>query len=185
MRNVIGKSSKRKNAKGVLILECLDDADPGSEGRFLSHMFNIMEIPSQYLEVRTKQQFVAVLGTNPFDVVHITTHGGVNRGEDEFKGFWTPKGVVRFDDLREDVLNGRMVVSTACLSGQKEFAKRFKARVSAECYVAPKGSPSFRNAIYFAHWFYHNVLVLKLTPQRAIKKYDDGYKNPHDFVIFK
>lgn len=177
-------SSAHAGTRGVLILECVDDADPGSEGHFLSHMFNIMEVPSQYLEIRNKQQFLAMSETSPYSMVHITTHGRVNSRETQFKGFWTPNDTVRLDDFPDDLLKGRTVVSTACLSGQKKFGKSFVERMSAKAYIAPSGSPSFRNAIYFAHWFYHNVLVLKLTPPRAIAKYNDGYKNPHGFAIF-
>ena len=45
---------------GVLILECLDKSDPGSEGRFLSHMFDLMEVQHQYVEVRTKYQMISL-----------------------------------------------------------------------------------------------------------------------------
>lgn len=96
------KKIKKSSANGVLILECLDEIDPGSEGRFLSHMFNLMEVPSQYAEIRTKEQFTAMLGANQFDVLHITTHGHVATKNDKFIGFWTPKGTVRLTDFPED-----------------------------------------------------------------------------------
>jgi hypothetical protein len=179
-----GKRANKSSAKGVLILECLDNADPGSEGRFLSHMFNLMDVPSQYAEIRTKQQFIAMLGANPFDIVHITTHGHVPAAG-KFLGFWTPKGTVRLADFQRDVLHEKMVISTACLSGIATFAKPFIKRVSAKYFIAPGKGPKFHNAIYFAHWFYHNIFVLKLSPPKAVKKYRDGYKNPHDFKILK
>jgi hypothetical protein len=168
--------------KGILILECIDKNDPGSEGRFLSHMFSLMDVPSQYIEIRTKRQFVAMIEASPFNIVHITTHGYVTP---KFDGFWTPaEEKLWIEDFSKDSLKGKTVVSTACRSGARKFARKFRKRVSAKYYIAPEGKPKFHNSIYFAHWFYHNVIVLKLSPTVAMKKYDEGYKNPHDFTLF-
>jgi hypothetical protein len=178
------KKARKSSANGVLILECLDKADPGSEGRFLSHMFNLMDVESQYTEIRSKDQLIAMLGANPFDVIHITTHGHVATEQGEFIGFWTPKGTVRLHDFPRDVLQEKIIVSTACLSGITAFAKPFIRRVGAEYYIAPGKGPKFHNAIYFGHWFYHNFFVLNYSPRKAVEKYRDDYKNPHDFKIF-
>lgn len=180
----MGKKRKRGNRRrkidGVLILESIDKNDPGSEGRFLSHMFNLMDVRSQYVEVRTKQQFIAMFDANPFNAV--TTHGYVTPN---FDGFWTPAGDrLRTEDFSEGSAKEKLIVSTACRSGFETFAQPFRKRVSAKYYIAPEGSPKFHNAIYFAHWFYHNVIVLKLAPCEAMKKYKEGYKNPHDFTLF-
>src|SRR4051794_18340386 len=109
--------------KGVLILECLDGTDPGSEGRFLSHMFDIMEVDSQYVEVRTRRQFLAMLNSTPFQNIHIATHGQVTGRGESFKGFWTPDGVVRLGDFLDRSLHGCLVLSTACKSGSAPFAR--------------------------------------------------------------
>lgn len=148
-------------------------------------MFNIMEIQSQYIEVRTKEQFVGMIGVNPFNVVHITTHGHVaeTKGTEKFVGFWTPDGTVALQDLAKPALRGKTVVSTACMSGTTTFARSLVKQTSVRCYIAPKESPRFHNSIYFAHWFYHNIFILKLSPLEAVKKYNGGYKNPHDFTI--
>lgn len=37
---------------GVLAQECIDRTEPDSEGRSLSHMFNLMAVTSQYVEIR-------------------------------------------------------------------------------------------------------------------------------------
>jgi hypothetical protein len=179
------RQAVRSRIQGILILECLDTTDPGSEGRFLSHMLNIMEAPSQYIEIRTREQLIAILKTNPFNAVHITTHGHVAGQSDKFQGFWTPKGTVRLEDLPEGSLQKKIVISTACRSGTKKFAQLLVKRLSPTDYIAPTGSPKFHNSIYFAHWFYHNVLILKLSPAEAVKKYNEGYKNPHDFVHYE
>jgi hypothetical protein len=169
---------------GVLILECLGKSDPGSEGRFLSHMFDIMQVDSQYLEIRTKDQFLSMMRSNPFSTVHVTTHGSVAGSNERFVGFWTPNGTVRLKDFEERTLEGRIVVSTACKSGTTAFSQAIIEKLGANYYIAPRSSPNFRSSIYFSHWFYHNTFVLKLSIARAINKYRDGYKNPHDFSLF-
>lgn len=62
---------------GVLILECLADSDPGSEGRFLSHMFKLMKVKHQYVEAYTRYQLLALLKKSPFRLIHIATHGAM------------------------------------------------------------------------------------------------------------
>ena len=79
---------------------------------------------------------------------------------------------------------GHIVVSTACKSGAVAFARGLMKTLKPKIYIAPKKGPQFRNAIFFAHWFYHNIFVLKHQPATAIKNYRNRYKNPHDFVVF-
>jgi hypothetical protein len=166
---------------GVLILECIGKTDPGSEGRFLSHMFNLMEVESQYVEVRSKLQFLSMLEASPYDTIHITTHGSLRKKE--FTGFWTPGGSVRLGDFPDDLLKGRTLVSTACQSGTKAFARALVEKTSLRFYIAPTESPRFHNAIFFSHWFYHKVFVLNVSIRRTVEDYREGYKNPHDFAI--
>ena len=113
---------------GVLIIECLDDGDPGSEGRFLAHMFKLMEVPHQYVEIHTRAQFLAMLATNPYYIAHIATHGYIP--DKKFDGFWTPDNIVGLQDLDADTLKGRSVVSTACCSGAAHFRRKFIDRVA-------------------------------------------------------
>lgn len=80
-------------------------------------MFNVMKVPSQYVEIRTKRQFIAMMETTPFRFIHITMHGHVTKDDNEFRGFWTPEGTVKLEDLSSQDLQGKIVVSTACLSG--------------------------------------------------------------------
>jgi hypothetical protein len=180
-KSITTKKPKQPDSvpNGVLILECLDTkkGDPGSEGRFLVHMLNLMEVQNQYVEIRTKQQFSAMLGVNPFDVVHITTHGALK--DQQFRGFWTPKGTVRLDDFDDGALDAKVVVATACGAGQLDFKNEFIKKVSCKYYIAPDGTPIFHNAIFFAHWFYHNLFVLKRSPPEIVTRYNDNYKNPH------
>jgi hypothetical protein len=152
--------ARKSPARGVLILECLQRTDPGSEGRFLSHMFNLMEVPNQYVEIRTKRQFIAMLGANEFDVVHMTTHGSLGT-EDEFVGFGTPEGTVRLKEFPADVLNGKTVVSKACRSGALQFRRQFIKRVAAKYYIAPKEKRYLSDTIFFSHVFYRNLFVHK------------------------
>ena len=171
--------------RSVLILECLDKGDPGSEGRFTTHMLSLMGIKNQYIQVETKEQFVALLRTAPSQagIIHITTHGRCSKNA--FHGFWTPEGDVQTDDLEEVRLSGKTIISTACLSGQLPFARRFQKVTSCRHYVAPQKSPRFHNAIMFSHLSYHNHFILKKNVDEAFGKYKTTYKNPHDFHVIK
>jgi len=147
-------------------------------------MFKLMDVPSQYMEIRTKEQFIAMLDASPFNTIHITTHGHIIRKTEEFAGFWTPGGTVGLGDFSPTILHNVLVVSTACKAGTPKFAKPFCQNACPKYYIAPKKKPSFHDAIYFAHWFYHNIFILKLSAMEAVKKYRKGYKNPHNFAIW-
>lgn len=125
--------------KGVLILECLDRSDPGSEGRFLSHMFDIMDVPSQYVEVRTPNQFISLMACAPYEFIHITTHGCVSKPSEKFRGWWTPNGKV--DQKSLGTLDGKLedtvVVSTACKSADETFGRYVVDTLGSRYYIAP------------------------------------------------
>ena len=170
--------------RGVLILECLDGTDPGSEGLFLSHMFILMKVDYQYVEVRTKAQFLALLRTWPYELIHITIHGSVGNASGKFLGLWLRGDIVSVEDIQglKGKLRGRMVITTACLSGQNRFAREFVTTAGCQCYVAPSGSPRFHNAIFFAHIFYHKYFILKRSVAAILTEYDQAHRNPHRFA---
>lgn len=178
---------------GVLILECLDVGDPGSEGQFLVHMFNLMSVKAQYIEVRTKRQLLLLLDRPPFRMVHITTHGSVverNSGQKpQFRGFWSPTEDLTLSDISSlsGKLSGRSVITTACMSAEKPFARRFVEVTGCQYYVAPKKSLNHSSAIYFAHLFYHKYY--RRTEKygrnipRIVEDYDDKHTNIAQFVV--
>jgi hypothetical protein len=176
--------------RGVLILEILDKSDPGSEGMFLAHMLRLMRVEHQYVEVRTKQQFLALLGTSPFRIIHITTHGAVieelRRGRERkrFAGLCVGDGEVELEDL--DRLKGKLggctLVTTACLAGGEKFARAIVKTTGCEYYIGPRRSPWHRSAIFFSHIFYHKLFVLKRTIRDILTEYDQRYRNPHKFA---
>lgn len=176
---------KRNTEKGVLILECIDKSDPGSEGRFLSHMFNLMDVKSQYVEVHTPAQMLSLMDCSPYKYIHITTHGLVHNKK--FVGWWTPKGTVGKEDLMvlEGKLTDKIIVSTACKSGKKAFCYYIVNKLGCKYYLAPERGPWFRSSIYFAHIFYHKLFVLKQSVKDSYNAYDKKYKNPHCFTIYK
>lgn len=174
--------------RGVLILECLDQADPGSEGLFLAHMFNLMEIEHQYVEVRTKHQILALLQKSPYEIIHITTHGSVKRRKKtkKFNGLWVKDGIITKNELKRSIQNklaGYTVVSTACLSGKDLFAEDFTNITACDYYVAPSGSPGFYDAIFFAHIFYHKYFIKEKSVVKILAEYNKRYKNPHNFSL--
>lgn len=177
--------------KGVLILECLDQSDPGSEGKFLSHMFDLMGVDNQYVEIRTRAQFISMIKSCPYKVIHITTHGEVEKissNRERFKGWWTQDGPISktiIDDNLENSLTGKIIVSTACLSGYTKYANYLIEKTGCKYYIAPEGSPSFHNSIFFAHIFYHKYFILNNKLNNIFERYDSRYKNPHEFSYFQ
>lgn len=174
------------SVNGVLILECLDKRDPGSEGLFLSHMFDLMKVENQYVDVRTKEQFLNLLTSSPYKFIHITTHGSVINGKkgERFCGLWFLDGDVKRNDLTflEGKLRGNIIVSTACLSGGKNFSREFLKVTGCKYYIAPSGEPSFHNSIFFSHIFYHKHFILKRKVADILVQYDKRFKNPHEFA---
>lgn len=178
---------------GVLILECLDEADPGSEGQFLLHMFDLMRVDAQYIEVRTKRQLLSLLDRPPFRMVHITTHGSVVEDKSDrkprFRGLWSPTQDLTLSDLGSlnGKLSARSVITTACMSGERRFARRFVQETGCGHYVAPKKSPYYSTAIYFAHLFYHKYFRLREKYERNILRivedYDGMHKNVAQFGV--
>jgi hypothetical protein len=179
----------------VLIIECADKGeDPGSEGRFIKHMLDLMDIENDYQPVRTKTQFMELLSSVPVDtdVVHIATHGKIRKTPkgkpDQFMGFWTPdEQHVTVKEIAEAgiALAGKTVVSTACLSGKKAPREAFKTTTACKHYIAPIRDPSFYNAALMCHIFYHKHLALGRSVKRAFSEYEDRYRNPHVFCLLE
>lgn len=181
-RTTLAQSRKR----GVLIIECTDRSDPGSEGRFLSHMFDLMNVQSQYVEVRTPDQLIALMECSPYKYIHITTHGCVSTSTDKFLGWWTPDGDVNRFNLGclEEKMFKTIIISTACRSADKKFGRYVVDRLGCSYYIAPKQSPKFHNSIMFSHIFYHKHFILEQNTQSSYEAYDKNYKNPHKFSIY-
>ena len=179
--------SKKMPSKGVLILECSEESDPGSEGRFVSHMLDLMEVPHKYVKVKNKEDLVNRLQSSPFRIIHIATHGVFKKSKQDkkFIGIWTPTGKLKQSDLEllRDKLEERTIVCTACLSADKQFREKIIEVTGCSHYVAPIGSPYFHDAIFFAHIFYHKHFILKRSVRKSIGQYSRTYKNPHRFVI--
>jgi hypothetical protein len=176
--------AKRKH--GVLILECRDGRDPGSEGRFMVHMLRLMGIKRRYEEVKTRKRFLEKLAASPYEMVHVTTHGLYGDvKKKKFAGLWFQVGSVGNSDI--NALRGRLrgctVVSTACLSGDKKFGRKLLKVTGCDYYIAPKGRPKFHNSICFVHIFYHKLLIAKKSVKTSVAEYNKGFKNPHKFEL--
>ena len=86
--NVLRTSSYGYNMqRGVEIIECLDKDDPGSEGRCLKHIFNLMEIKSNYshVDVGSIEDLLCAIAKSKFQYIHISAHGPTST-EDRFRG---------------------------------------------------------------------------------------------------
>ncbi|MCW4589182.1 CHAT domain-containing protein [Gluconacetobacter entanii] len=190
--NMSGQKQKKARCS-VLIIDCQDKGeDPGSEGKFIRHMLNLMGVANRYHSVRTKTQFLELLSSVPTaaDVVHIATHGCVekppNKKRKKFIGFWTPdEKHITMQEIASAGINlfGKTVVSTACLSGQKTPRKEFKEATKCKYYISPIKGPSFYNAALMCHIFYHKHLQLGRSVKQAFSEYENRYKNPHVFFL--
>lgn len=180
-----------RKAQSVLIIECKDVDDPGSEGMFVKHMLDLMCVPNSYRKARTRDEFLGLLAdvSTPASLVHITTHGEYEevgpKERKKFTGFWTPRGTVTLRNIGNANidLSGKTVVSTACFSGQKQVCSSLKDATDCKHYIAPVKNPRFHNAPLMCHVFYHKHLVLNRSVKAAFSEYDQRYKNPHDFCL--
>lgn len=172
--------------RGVYIIECLDKNDPGSEGRMLKEVLNLMKVDSKLIRVTSIDKLLAAVAKSPFEHIHISTHGAVT-DEKKFRGWWTPRGsgTTRKMEKQQVKLTCTSIVSTACLSGSKVFAKHVTNQWGSKYYIAPTGNPRFYNAALFAHIYYHKLFKTKGSVYSAFASYAKNYKNPHGFVLYK
>jgi hypothetical protein len=171
---------------GVLIVECIDASDPGSEGRVLREVFKLMEVESSLVRVESIADLVTAMVKTDFEHIHVATHGAVTR-EEQFSGWWTPDGHGTRPILEKQQfsLACTSIVSTACKSGSKGFARHVTESWGSKYFIAPTGSPRFYNSALFSHIYYHKLFKTKKTVPKAFASYEKGYKNPHGFAIYK
>ena len=170
---------------GVLIIECPDDTDPGSEGRLLQEVFRLMEVPHKLLRVQTIQDLISAVSESEFKYVHVATHGVVTDNS-AFKGWWSPKGTGTKKTFsgQQGTFGTSCIVSTACRSGVAGFGRHVVDVLGSKYYIAPTGSPLWHNAALFSHIFYYKLFRTKTSVRMAFKSYDESYKNPHDFKLY-
>lgn len=180
----IRKSGRRDMKKGVLIIECLDKDDPGSEGRVLEEVFKLMQVESQRRRVASIEELLKVLVAGTFRHVHISTHGSLT-AKNKFQGWWTPSnvGTRRMLEKIPIKLACTSIVSTACRSGATRFANLVTNKWGAKYYIAPARSPVFHNAALFAHIYYYKLFYTRRTVPCAFESYANNYKNPHGFTL--
>ncbi len=150
---------------GVCIIECLDDCDPGSEGRLLREVFKLMQVDSELVRVSSIADLLSAVENSCYQHIHVSTHGAVTENN-KFRGWWTHKGsgTRRTVEQQEIKLKCTSIVSSACLSGSNGFAKYVTDPWGSKYYIAPTGSPSFYNATLFSHIYYHKLIKTKRVP---------------------
>ncbi len=155
-------------------------------------MLDLMGVANDLQPARSKGRFLELLSSSAADieVVHIATHGRTKetrKGKlDKFVGFWTPdEQTVTIEEIAAAAidLSGKVVISTACLSGQRGSREAFKSATECKYYIAPIRGPDFYNAALMCHIFYHKRFVLNRSVKRAFSEYKDRYKNPHKFCF--
>jgi hypothetical protein len=170
---------------GVRIIECRDPDDPGSEGRLLNEVFNLMEVPSELVLVTSIHDLLECVAKSKYKYIHIATHGVIDENN-RFKGWWGVKGTGNKKALSQfkQTFTSKCIVSTACMSGTERFGNLVTDFLGARCYVAPKRSPSWHNAALFSHIFYFKLFRTEGTIKKSFSSYAKAYKNPHEFKLF-
>lgn len=174
--------------RGVCIIECVDPDDPGSEGRVLKEIFNLMQVESALVRVSSIDELFDAICNAEFRNVHISTHGAISNDQRErFRGWWTPNGVGSKKRLAEKNIKVACttIVSTACKSGERGFANVVTNNWGSQYYIGPTGSPNFYNSALFSHLYYHKLFKTKRKVRDAFKSYTDGFKNPHGFALYQ
>lgn len=171
--------------RGVCIIECVDENDPGSEGRMLREVFNLMGVESQLVRVSSIDELLEAVADSGFLHVHVSTHGALT-GDEKFRGWWTPNGsgTRRHVQKVSIKLSCTSIVSTACKSGAKGFAEYVTSTWGSRYYIAPSGCPTFYNAALFSHIYYHKLFKTRRTVPNAFASYEENYKNPHGFKLY-
>lgn len=172
--------------RGVKIIECLDEDDPGSEGRFLKHALDLMRIKSSYCHVDSIHDLLNEILKSEFEYIHISAHGELGDEKEHFNGWWTPNGTATKSKLNR--LTGKVraiaIISTACRSGTKKFGRHVVDTLGCNYFIGPTGSPKFYNASLFSHLFYHKLFKTKRSVIGAFNSYEKNYRNPHRFRIY-
>ncbi|WP_442776173.1 hypothetical protein [Sphaerotilus montanus] len=171
---------------GVCIVECFDKSDPGSEGRVLKEIFNLMQIESVLVRVKSIENLFEQIAESEMKYVHVSTHGAETDSR-TFGGWWTHKGTgTRKWVQQQDIdLSCTAIVSTACRSGTTSFGKYLVDTMGCKYYIGPTGCPNFYNAALFSHLYYHKLFKTRRTVQAAFYSYEASYKNPHGFKMFR
>jgi hypothetical protein len=172
--------------KGVHIIECLDAEDPGSEGRCLKHLFNLLEVKSKYTLIQNINDLLEEMENSEYKYIHISTHGKLGKDE-EFIGWWTHQGhstKAKIASLKGKI-KCRAIISTACKSGKKDFGTLFVNGLGVKYFIGPKRSTSFSSSIFFSHILYHKIFRTKFSLKGSFESYKKSYKNPYGFVLFK
>ncbi len=173
---------------GVLILECRDKNDPGSEGSCLKRVFDLMGVKSDYVRIRTIDDLLKAIEKSRYKYIHISTHGLIRESSKDFIGWWTPEGVGEKQNISQlrNKVRCKAIISTACKSGINSFGKYVVDVLGSKYFVGPSGQPQFHNAIFFSHIFYHKLFFTKTKGHvsQAFRSYERFYKNPHKFRLF-
>ncbi len=80
-------------------------------------------------------------------------------------------------------LSGRVVVSTACLTGTESFGQAFVGG-GAAAYIAPEGYPNGTTPPLFIHHLFHQLLVHGVPLEQAWRQTADYDEKSRMFVLF-
>lgn len=147
-----------------------------------------MDVKAQLIRVTKIEALFEAIAKIEMRFSHIATHGQLTK-TDKFRDWWTARGVgskQKLDTLKpKPKAKCEAIVSTACKSGSSGFANYVVNTMGVPYYIAPTGSPKWHNAAIFTHIYYYKLFLTKGTVEKAFRSYNEAYKNPHSFRLFK
>lgn len=174
---------KRTQPK-VFIIESLDFKDEKNgyfEGEIISKILNFSCIEHEYFYIRTKQEFIHVLGIfkkSKYRYLHISCHGNSN-------ALYTTLDEVDFNELElifEDILDDKRLFVSACSVTNRRLADVVLKDTKCYSLIGPAKDINMDDAAIFWASFYQimfkknpngmNKIRLENTLQNLLKAFE-------------
>ncbi len=155
----------------VFIIESLefdDEEENLFEGHIISSILRLSKIESKYYYIRTKREFIEVLGLfydSNFRYLHISCHGGKNKDS-----IWTTLDEIPFQELGEileSYLYRKRLFLSSCSVVNERLAEELIPKTNCYSIVGPKNDIEFRDAAIMWASFYH--LMFKTDAKRMLR----------------
>lgn len=159
----------RKNGK-VFIIESVGEEKTVydmSEGRLLVEFLKIIGCEPIYHFIRTKKElrfFLAKAAQSSADYIHLACHGKTTYLRLVLEE-------ITVDELVECAgdLTGKVVFSSACLTGRQSFGKVFVEQTGSRAFIGPFNEITWGDAAIITQLFYKKVFGEGVSPLAAFR----------------
>jgi hypothetical protein len=147
-------------------------------------------VECQIVRVESISDLANAIAESPFNYVHLSTHGVIDDDTGDFLGWWSHRGTGSQSFLQKYAgsFDCKALISTACRSGRDNiFPQNVVDVLGANYYIAPRGSPTYRNVSFFLLNFYHKLFATETegSVPRAFNSYARSHRNPSHFKLFE